>query len=65
MGTKASNAYTTFTVVCFSLSLFGLTRIGTEFLPPTDEGFTSISVNLEKVSLYQKQKRLLSKLRND
>lgn len=36
-----------FTVVCFSLSLFGLTRIGTEFLPPTDEGFTSISVNLE------------------
>lgn len=37
-----------FTVVCFSLSLFGLTRIGTEFLPPTDEGFTSISVNLEK-----------------
>jgi len=36
-----------FTVVCFSLSLFGLTRIGTEFLPPTDEGFTSISVKLE------------------
>lgn len=37
-----------FTVMCFGLSLFGLTRIGTEFLPPTDEGFTSISVNLEK-----------------
>ncbi|KOS69680.1 cation transporter [Lysinibacillus contaminans] len=34
-------------VVLFAVSLFGLLKIGTEFLPATDEGFVSVSVNLE------------------
>ncbi|MHA6258517.1 efflux RND transporter permease subunit [Sporosarcina sp. CAU 1771] len=34
------------TTVVLGLSAFGLLRVGTEFLPATDEGFVSISVNL-------------------
>jgi len=51
-----------FTVVCFGLSLFGLTRIGTEFLPPTDEGFTTISVNLEKGVAVSKTEQVVRKI---
>ncbi len=35
-------------VILFGLSVFGLSRIGTEFLPATDEGFASISVDLDR-----------------
>ncbi|BAQ10331.1 cation efflux system [Bacillus sp. OxB-1] len=34
------------TTVLLAASAFSLTRVGTEFLPPTDEGFVSISVKL-------------------
>ncbi|ODV54972.1 efflux RND transporter permease subunit [Lysinibacillus fusiformis] len=51
-----------FTVVCFGLSLFGLTRIGTEFLPPTDEGFTTISVNLEKGVAVSETEKVVRKI---
>lgn len=51
-----------FTVVCFGLSLFGLTKIGTEFLPPTDEGFTSINVNLEKGVAVSETERVVKQI---
>ena len=35
-----------FTVVVLLLSGFALTKVGTEFLPSTDEGFVSVSVKL-------------------
>lgn len=35
-----------FTTVLIAASGFGLFRVGTEFLPPTDEGFVSISAKL-------------------
>lgn len=34
------------TVVMLGASGFALTKVGTEFLPPTDEGFVSVSVKL-------------------
>lgn len=34
------------TTMMLVLSAFSLTKVGTEFLPPTDEGFVSISVEL-------------------
>ncbi|MFJ7918137.1 efflux RND transporter permease subunit [Lysinibacillus fusiformis] len=51
-----------FTIACFGLSLFGLTRIGTEFLPPTDEGFTTISVNLEKGVAVSETEKVVRKI---
>jgi len=51
-----------FTIVCFSLSLFGLTRIGTEFLPPTDEGFTTINVNLEQGVAVSETEKVVRKI---
>jgi len=50
------------TIVCFGIALFGLMRIGTEFLPPTDEGFTSISVNLEKGVAVSETKKIVAKI---
>ncbi|WP_155592079.1 efflux RND transporter permease subunit [Lysinibacillus cavernae] len=50
------------TVVCFGVSLFGLTRIGTEFLPPTDEGFTSINVNLETGVAVSETEKVVKKI---
>ena len=40
------------TVVLLLVSIFGLFRAGTEFLPATDEGFVSISVELEHGSSF-------------
>ncbi len=34
------------TIIVLGASIFGLTRVGTEFLPPTDEGFVSVAVEL-------------------
>jgi len=50
------------TIVCFGIALFGLMRIGTEFLPPTDEGFTSISVNLEKGVAVSETEKIVAKI---
>ena len=40
------------------LSGFGLYKVGTEFLPATDEGFVSVSVKLPNGSSPQRQMRL-------
>ena len=50
------------TVLCFAGALFGMTRIGTEFLPPTDEGFTSISVTLEKGVAVTETEKVVEKI---
>ena len=50
------------TIVCFGIALFGLMRIGTEFLPSTDEGFTSISVNLEKGVAVSETEKIVAKI---
>ncbi|MGE7110158.1 efflux RND transporter permease subunit [Lysinibacillus sp. NPDC047702] len=50
------------TIVCFGIALFGLMRIGTEFLPPTDEGFTSINVNLEKGVAVSETEKIVAKI---
>lgn len=50
------------TIVCFGIALFGLMRIGTEFLPPTDEGFTSINVNLEKGVAVSETEKVVAKI---
>lgn len=50
------------TLICFGIALFGLMRIGTEFLPPTDEGFTSISVNLEKGVAVSETEKIVAKI---
>jgi len=47
-------------VVIFALSLFGLTRIGTEFLPATDEGYASISVNLDRGAAVTKTEQVVA-----
>lgn len=47
-------------VVIFALSLFGLTKIGTEFLPATDEGYASISVNLDKGAAVTKTEKVVA-----
>ena len=39
------------TLVVLVLSGFALTKVGTEFLPSTDEGFVSITVNYRMVHL--------------
>ncbi|MGI2327389.1 efflux RND transporter permease subunit [Planococcus sp. YIM B11945] len=38
------------TLVVFAASLYGIFQVGTEFLPATDEGFVSVSVELENGS---------------
>ncbi len=50
------------TIVCFGIALFGLMRIGTEFLPSTDEGFTSINVNLEKGVAVSETEKVVAKI---
>ena len=50
------------TVVFFALSLFGLTKIGTEFLPATDEGFASVSVNLENGASVTETEKVVAKI---
>lgn len=48
------------TVAFFALSLFGLMKIGTEFLPATDEGFASVSVNLENGASVTETEKVVS-----
>ena len=47
-------------IVLFGLSLFGLSKIGTEFLPATDEGFASISVNLDQGAAITKTEKVVA-----
>lgn len=50
------------TIVFFCLSIFALMKIGTEFLPATDEGFASVSVNLEKGSSVVETEKVVAKI---
>ncbi len=47
-------------VLLFGLSVFGLSRIGTEFLPATDEGFASISVDLDRGAAVTKTEQVVT-----
>ena len=44
------------------LSVFGVYRVGTEFLPATDEGFFSISVRLENGSSFAATDEVVKKI---
>ena len=48
--------------VLFALSIFGLMKLGTEFLPATDEGFASVSVNLENGSSVTETEKVVAKI---
>ncbi len=50
------------TIFLFALSLFGLMKIGTEFLPATDEGFVSVNVNLEKGAAVSETEKVVAKI---
>ncbi len=50
------------TAVMLVLSVFGVYRVGTEFLPATDEGFFSISVRLENGSSFAATDEVVKKI---
>ncbi|MBK3495350.1 efflux RND transporter permease subunit [Viridibacillus sp. YIM B01967] len=50
------------TVLLLVLSIFGILRTGTEFLPATDEGFFSISVKLENGSALSKTEEVVQQI---
>ncbi|MGN7477136.1 efflux RND transporter permease subunit [Solibacillus silvestris] len=50
------------TVCLLGLSGFGLYKTGTEFLPPTDEGFVSLSVKLPRSAAVQKTEQIVSEI---
>ena len=50
------------TVVLLIVSAIGLFRVGTEFLPATDEGFVTISVDLEKGSSFSATDTVVKKV---
>ncbi|MEG0260658.1 MAG: efflux RND transporter permease subunit, partial [Lysinibacillus sp.] len=50
--------------ILFGASLFGLLKIGTEFLPATDEGFVSVSVDLENGVSLAETKKVVSTIEN-
>ena len=52
----------TIATVLFALSLFGLMKLGTEFLPATDEGFASVSVNLENGTSVTETEKVVAKI---
>lgn len=52
----------TMTTILFGLSLFGLTKLGTEFLPATDEGFASVSIKLENGSSVTETEKVVAKI---
>ncbi|MGE7090130.1 efflux RND transporter permease subunit [Lysinibacillus sp. NPDC048646] len=50
------------TIFLFAISLFGLMKIGTEFLPATDEGFATVNVNLEKGAAVSETEKVVAKI---
>ena len=52
----------TITGILLIVSVIGLFRIGTEFLPATDEGFVTISVDLEKGSSFTATDTVVNKV---
>jgi len=52
----------TITGILLIVSVIGLFRVGTEFLPATDEGFVTISVDLEKGSSFTATDTVVNKV---
>lgn len=50
------------TVILLVVSTIGLFRVGTEFLPATDEGFVTIAVDLEKGSSFAATDKVVKKV---
>ena len=53
------------TVVLLGGSLFGLTKVGTEFLPATDEGFLTVSVELPNGSSLDATDKLVKRIEKE
>ncbi|MFC4409412.1 efflux RND transporter permease subunit [Chungangia koreensis] len=51
-----------FTVILLIASVFGIIQVGTEFLPPTDEGFVSANVRLENGSSLEATKEVVNSI---
>ncbi|WP_298471814.1 efflux RND transporter permease subunit [uncultured Psychrobacillus sp.] len=54
----------TMTLALLIISVFGILRVGTEFLPPTDEGFASISVRLPNGSSFTSTNEVVDEIEN-
>ncbi|MEK3887170.1 efflux RND transporter permease subunit [Bacillus sp. FSL K6-3431] len=52
----------TASVLLFAAGLFGLSKIGTQFLPPTDEGYFSINVQLENGAALSETEKVINGL---
>ncbi|MGB3262295.1 efflux RND transporter permease subunit [Paenisporosarcina sp.] len=53
------------TTVMLGAAAFGLFQVGTEFLPATDEGFVSVSVELENGSSVDATQAVVDKIENE
>lgn len=53
------------TTILLGASALGLVKVGTEFLPPTDEGFVSISVKLPNGSSVTATNEIVKKIENE
>lgn len=51
-----------FTLLLFVGGIFGLTKVGTQFLPSTDEGFFSIGVTLENGTALSETDKVIKKM---
>ncbi|CAM3680472.1 efflux RND transporter permease subunit [Mesobacillus zeae] len=52
------------TLLLLAAGVFGLTTVGTQFLPPSDEGFFSVKVELENGSALSETEKVLKALEN-
>lgn len=50
------------TLVCLGISIFGLTTVGTQFLPSTDEGFFSVRIKLENGAALTETEKVVAAL---
>ncbi len=50
------------TTIVLILSGFGLTTVGTQFLPPTDEGFFTMNVKLENGSSLEETEKVVARI---
>ncbi|MBS4198737.1 efflux RND transporter permease subunit [Bacillus sp. FJAT-49732] len=52
-------------IVLFVGGLFGMTTVGMQFLPPTDEGFFSVNVKLENGAALSETEKFISIIENE
>ncbi|MCR2820932.1 efflux RND transporter permease subunit [Lederbergia panacisoli] len=52
-------------VLLFIGGIFGMTTVGTQFLPPTDEGFFSVNVKLENGASLSETEKVISVMENE